>query len=74
MWWALPDLNRQPIGYEPTALTVELRARTCTRAARGGQALLAIELDAPPSPEALSFIASWQDVNWVRLLPKLMDG
>src|SRR6476469_1323450 len=28
VWWALPDLNRQPIGYEPTALTVELRART----------------------------------------------
>lgn len=26
-WWALLDSNQQPIGYEPTALTIELRAR-----------------------------------------------
>ena len=25
-WWALLDSNQQPIGYEPTALTIELRA------------------------------------------------
>lgn len=56
------------------AAGVNIAALTCTREARGGQALLAIELDAPLSPEALAFIGSWQDVNWVRMLPKLMDG
>ena len=25
-WWAFTDLNRGPIGYEPTALTTELKA------------------------------------------------
>ena len=56
------------------AAGVNIAALTCTRSARGGQALLAIELDAPLSTEALAFVGSWQDVNWVRLLPKLMDG
>ena len=26
VWWALLGLNQRPIGYEPTALTTELRA------------------------------------------------
>ena len=39
-----------------------------------GQALLAIELDQALSPEALAFLNRWPDVNWVRMLPKLMDG
>jgi hypothetical protein len=26
-WWARQDSNLQPIGYEPTALTIELQAR-----------------------------------------------
>ena len=26
MWWAFRDLNPGPIGYEPTALTTELKA------------------------------------------------
>lgn len=56
------------------AAGVNIATLTCTRAARGGQALLAIELDAPLSPEAVAFLGSWQDVNWVRMLPKLMDG
>ena len=25
-WWAFTDSNRGPIGYEPTALTTELKA------------------------------------------------
>lgn len=25
-WWASRDLNPEPIGYEPTALTIELKA------------------------------------------------
>ncbi|AFD26298.1 L-serine ammonia-lyase, iron-sulfur-dependent subunit beta [Deinococcus gobiensis] len=53
---------------------VNIAALTCTRENRGGQALLAIELDAPLSPEALAFFTAWKDTNWVRLLPKLMDG
>ncbi len=27
-WWARPDSNRRPTGYEPAALTAELRAPT----------------------------------------------
>ena len=26
VWWALLDLNQRPTGYEPAALTAELRA------------------------------------------------
>ncbi|WP_272976664.1 L-serine ammonia-lyase, iron-sulfur-dependent subunit beta [Deinococcus geothermalis] len=53
---------------------VNIAALTCTRETRGGQALLAIELDAPLSAEALAFLNRWPDTNWVRLLPKLMEG
>lgn len=31
-WWAREDSNLQPSGYEPLALTIELRARAGTRA------------------------------------------
>ncbi len=30
LWWAFTDLNRGPIGYEPTALTAELKALPST--------------------------------------------
>lgn len=53
---------------------VNIAALTCTRQSRGGDALLAIELDAPLSPEALTFLGSWRDTHWLRLLPKVMDG
>ncbi len=53
---------------------VNIAALTCTRQTRGGQALLSIELDAPLSPQALAFLDHWPDTNWVRPLPKLMDG
>lgn len=53
---------------------VNIASLTCTRENRGGQALLAIELDAPLSAAALAFFNHWPDTNWVRLLPKLMDG
>ncbi|WP_216319891.1 L-serine ammonia-lyase, iron-sulfur-dependent subunit beta [Deinococcus aestuarii] len=53
---------------------VNIAALTCTREARGGRALLAIELDQALSPEALAFLNRWPDMNWVRPLPKLMDG
>jgi len=53
---------------------VNIATLTCTRENRGGQALLAIELDAALSPQALAFLGHSPDINWVRLLPKLMDG
>ncbi|GBF05301.1 L-serine dehydratase, iron-sulfur-dependent subunit beta [Deinococcus aerius] len=53
---------------------VNIATLTCTRENRGGQALLAVELDAPLSPQALAFFDRWPDTNWVRMLPKLMDG
>ncbi|GGK16219.1 L-serine dehydratase, iron-sulfur-dependent subunit beta [Deinococcus malanensis] len=53
---------------------VNIATLTCTRQARGGQALLAVELDQPLSPQALGFLNHWPDMDWVRLLPKLMDG
>ncbi|ACO46486.1 L-serine ammonia-lyase, iron-sulfur-dependent subunit beta [Deinococcus deserti] len=53
---------------------VNIATLTCTRQARGGQALLAVELDQPLSVEALAFLNRWPDMGWVRLLPKLMDG
>lgn len=53
---------------------VNIGTLTCTRETRGGQALLAIELDNALSPEAVAFFNAWHDTNWVRMLPKLMDG
>lgn len=48
---------------------VNIATLTCTRQNRGGQALVAIELDAALSPQALAFLNHWPDTNWVRLLP-----
>src|SRR5215471_3351122 len=39
-WWAREDSNLQPSGYEPLALTIELRAPKSTRAK--GQAVSTI--------------------------------
>lgn len=47
---------------------------TCTREKRGGLALLAVELDQQMSAEAVAFLNSWKVTDWVRMLPKLMDG
>ena len=35
-WWAREDSNLQPSGYEPLALTIELRARANRAPARPG--------------------------------------
>lgn len=47
---------------------------TCKRDGRGGNALLAIELDQALTEEALAFLHKWGSMHWVRMLPKLMDG
>lgn len=47
---------------------------TSTRNTRGGEALLAIELDSPLSAEAAAFMVNWKAMHWLRILPKLMDG
>ena len=51
-----------------------IAALTCTRETRGGVALLAIELDHELTPEAVAFIQRWKVTDWVRMLPKVMDG
>ncbi len=53
---------------------INIASLTCRRETRGGQALLAIELDAPLNNEGIAFLNTWPDVGWVRQLPKLMDG
>ena len=57
-WWARPDSNQRPIGYEPTALTTELRAR-CRQASpattlchRGQYTLLRGPRQPHPRPKA----------------------
>ncbi len=37
IWWAFRDLNPGPIGYEPTALTTELKARHCLQRTISGR-------------------------------------
>jgi hypothetical protein len=49
VWWAHPDLNQGPSGYEPVALTAELWARACQ--ARG--ATLQGPAQVPASPPQL---------------------
>lgn len=56
------------------AAETNIATLTCTREKRGGVALLAVELDHDLSPEAVHFLNSWQVTDWVRMLPKLMDG
>ncbi|MFC6591166.1 L-serine ammonia-lyase, iron-sulfur-dependent subunit beta [Deinococcus lacus] len=53
---------------------INIATLLCTRKKRGGDALLVIELDALPSAEALAWLRNWREMQWVRLLPKLMDG
>jgi hypothetical protein len=38
-WWAREDSNLQPSGYEPPALTIELRARSRHAAGAGAEEL-----------------------------------
>ncbi len=44
-WWAREDSNLQPSGYEPLALTIELRARAVAPA-KSHTFIMAAELNA----------------------------
>ena len=52
-WWAFRDLNPGPIGYEPTALTTELKAHGLLperrpRRKKKGMTLPGFEPELPP--------------------------
>lgn len=53
---------------------VNIATLHCTRQRRGGKAMLSIELDAPLSEEALAMLGRWPEMEWLRMLPKVMDG
>lgn len=73
-----PDTAPMPTDLRfpaPDGTVFQTRAALiCTREGSGGQALLAVELDQEMSTEAVNFLNSWQVTNWVRMLPKVMDG
>lgn len=41
---------------------------------RGGAALMSLELETPPAPHALDYLAQLGTVGWLRLLPSVMGG
>ncbi len=54
---------------------VNIATLTCNRDRRGGTALVAVELDgAGLHADVLRTFARYPGVQWVQLLPKLMDG
>lgn len=52
---------------------VNIATLVCAREKRGGRALLSIELDQGLSGEALEKLGQLPSVEWLRLLPKVMD-
>ena len=44
VWWARQDSNLEPGGYEPPALTIELRARTALLHHAGGHHARAVRV------------------------------
>jgi hypothetical protein len=48
-WWAREDSNLQPSGYEPLALTIELRARAACYTGRNAAAKSAEGLAGNPT-------------------------
>jgi L-serine dehydratase len=52
---------------------VNIAALSSNRDRRGGEALMCLELDARLSNEALAWIARIHGMNWVRMLPPVMD-
>jgi L-serine dehydratase len=52
---------------------VNIAALSSNRDRRGGEALMCLELDGRLSDEALAWIARIKGMNWVRMLPPVMD-
>jgi L-serine dehydratase len=52
---------------------VNIAALSSNRDRRGGEALMCLELDARLSDEALAWIARIKGMNWIRMLPPVMD-
>ena len=52
---------------------VNIAALSSNRDRRGGEAVMCLELDARLSGEALAWIARIHGMNWVRMLPPVMD-
>ena len=52
---------------------VNIAALSSNRDRRGGEALMCLELDGRLSDEALAWIARIRGMNWVRMLPPVMD-
>jgi len=52
---------------------VNIAALSSNRDRRGGEAVMCLELDARLSGEALAWIGRIHGMNWVRMLPPVMD-
>jgi L-serine dehydratase len=52
---------------------VNIAALSSNREARGGEALMCLELDGRLSDEALAWIARIKGMKWIRMLPPVMD-
>jgi len=53
---------------------VNIAALSSNRDRRGGEAVMCLELDARLSSEALAWIARIHGMNWVRMLPPVMEA
>ncbi|MFC6618329.1 L-serine ammonia-lyase, iron-sulfur-dependent subunit beta [Deinococcus radiophilus] len=54
---------------------VNIATLNCTRDRRGGTAMVTIELDGPGiHPDLLNSFRRYSGMQWVQLMPKLMDG
>ena len=54
---------------------INIATLSCTRDRRGGSALVAIEMDGPGvHPGVIETFLRYPSMQWVQLMPKLMDG
>ncbi len=53
---------------------VNIATLTCARRKRGETALMALELETAPTPHVLTYLSQLGVVNWLRLLPDVMNG
>lgn len=53
---------------------VNIATLTSTRLKRGGDALMALEIDRQPAPYAVDYLTHHPYIHWLRLLPEVMSG